>query len=44
VGLHDILLGLDTLAGVLGLALGGLVIWSSRDRPLLAAGRAEQVY
>lgn len=32
---HDILLGLHTAAGLAGLALGGLVIWSSRERPLL---------
>jgi cobalamin synthase len=33
--LHDILLGLHTVAGVAGPVLGGLVIWLSRERPLL---------
>jgi hypothetical protein len=32
---HDVLLGLHTAAGVAGLVLGGLVIWLSRERPLL---------
>lgn len=32
---HGILLGLHTAAGVAGLALGGLVIWLSRERPLV---------
>lgn len=37
---HGILLGLHTAAGVAGLALGGLVIWLSRERPLVDDGSA----